>query len=156
MNTLQVRGRVQAPPLTFATPVSGLVAVTEALHSLAAAWEGLTAGAWTTAAVQSFAVLARRSALELGHAGCGAIERGLVELTLALDALTLADTVSQSQIERVDYAIAQLRAVTVQRMLGSALPCAGAPGEAPALFMDICPRCANTACGVVRWGEQGS
>lgn len=125
--------------------------LTEAFRGIAMAWEAIASGAWSTAAVQSFAALARRTALELSTLGCGALDQAVVELVLALDAITVAGTVSSQQIERVDYALAHIRGVTVQRILAMELTCVAVPGEAPTLCAEPCPRCSSYGvCAILR------
>lgn len=126
--------------------------LTEAFRGIALAWESIAAGAWSTAAVQSFAALARRTAVDLSTLGCGALDRAVVELVLALDAITVAGTVTAHQIDRVDYALAHIRGVTVQRILAMELASvAVAGGCAPALCEEPCPRCsAHGVCAILR------
>lgn len=126
--------------------------LTEAFRGIAMAWEAIASGAWSTAAVQSFAAMARRTALDLSTLGCGALDRAVVELVLALDAITVAGTVSPHQVERVDYALAHIRGVTVQRILTMELASVALPGEcAPALCAEPCPRCsAHGVCTILR------
>lgn len=124
--------------------LANLYKLTEAFRVIASAWESIAAGSWSTAAIQSFAALARRNALDLATLGCGSLDQTVVELALALDAITLAGVISPQQIERVDYAIAHIRAVTVQRILALELPQLAMAGElAPALCEAPCARCSE-------------
>ncbi|HMQ31444.1 MAG TPA: hypothetical protein PKD53_12000 [Chloroflexaceae bacterium] len=134
--------------------LEGVYKVTEAFQSIAVAWESISTGAWSTAAIQSFAALARRVALDLSTLGCGALDRAVVDLVLALDALTVASTVSETQLARVDHALAGIRAVTMQRLLVLDLEgVAVAGGQAPALLAEGCARCASGGvCAILRGG----
>jgi hypothetical protein len=142
----------QQGPLELPERLEGVYKVTEAFRSIAVAWESISAGSWSNAAIQSFAALARRVALDLSTLGCGALDRAVVDLVLALDALTIAGAVSEPQLARVDYALAGIRAVAMQRLLALDLAeVAIAGGEAPALFHESCPRCAVSGiCAILR------
>lgn len=142
----------QQGPLELPERLEGIYKVTEAFRSIAVAWESISAGSWSTAAIQSFAALARRVALDLSTLGCGALDHAVVDLVLALDALTVSGTVSEPQLARVDYALAGIRAVATQRLLSLDLAeVAYAGGEAPALFHQNCPRCsAGGVCAILR------
>lgn len=120
-----------------------LYKLTEAFRSIATAWESIAANTWSTAAVQSFAALARRHALDLTTLGCGSLDQAVVELVLALDAITMAGAVTAQQVERVDHALAHIRAVTTQRMLAMELSSIAVVGDgSPALCAEPCARCA--------------
>jgi hypothetical protein len=142
----------QQSPLELPERLEGVYKVTEAFRSIAVAWESISAGAWSAAAIQSFAALARRVALDLSTLSCGALDRAVVDLVLALDALTVAGTVSEPQLARVDQALAGIRQVAMQRLM--ALDLAGMAvvgGEAPMLFQESCPRCQATGvCTILR------
>lgn len=141
----------QQGPLELPERLEGVYKVTEAFRSIAVAWESISARSWSTAAIQSFAALARRVALELSTLGCGALDRAVVDLVLALDALTVSDTVSEPQLARVDHALASIRAVAVQRLLTLNLGEFAVPGgEAPALLHESCPRCAVSGVCVIK------
>ncbi|PDV97425.1 hypothetical protein [Candidatus Chloroploca asiatica] len=118
----------------------------EAFRSIAIAWESIASGAWSLAAIRSFAALARRVALDLSTVGCGALDQAVIELVLALDGITVAGTLDESLMEQVDHALAKIRGVTVQRVLAldfSAIASEG--GSAPVLMSETCPRCAAHA-----------
>lgn len=151
MSMLQTPEPPTVPPRA-GTGLTNLYRVTEAFRGLAMAWESIASGAWSNAAVQSFAALARRTALDLSTLGCGALDQTVVELVLALDAITVAGAVSPQQIERVDHALAHIRAVTVQRILALELGAIGVPGgTAPALCSEPCARCAeHGVCAILR------
>jgi hypothetical protein len=116
------------------------------------AWESISAGAWSAAAIQSFAALARRVALDLSTLSCGALDRAVVDLVLALDALTVAGSVSEPQMARVDHALAGIRQVAMQRLLALDLAGMASPGgQAPVLFQESCPRCqGHGICTILR------
>lgn len=117
--------------------------VTEAFRSIAVAWESIVAGSWSVAAIQSFAALARRVTLELSTLGCGALDSAVVDLVLALDAITISGTISKQQLARVDQALAVIRAVAVQRLMALGLNENAYNGEmAPVMLHETCPRCA--------------
>lgn len=141
----------QQSPLELPEKLEDVYKVTEAFRSIAVAWESISAGAWSTAAIQSFAALARRVALDLSTLGCGALDRAVVDLVLALDALTIAGSISEQQMTRVDQAIAGIRAVAVQRLLTLDLARIALAGEeAPAIFHETCARCASSGvCTIV-------
>lgn len=147
----------QQSPIELPERLEGVYKVTEAFRSIAVAWESISAGSWSTAAIQSFAALARRVALDLSTLGCGALDRAVVDLVLALDALTVASSVSEPQLARVDYALAGIRAVAMQRLLALDLgEVAFAGGEAPALLHEGCPRCAASGvCTILRTARKG-
>jgi hypothetical protein len=142
----------QQGPLELPERLEGVYKVTEAFRSIAVAWESISAGSWSTAAIQSFAALARRVALDLSTLGCGALDRAVVDLVLALDAITVAGTLSDQQLGRVDQALAGIRSVAMQRLLTLDLADAAvAGGEPPMLFQESCPRCAASGvCAILR------
>jgi hypothetical protein len=146
----------QLAPLELPQRLEGVYKVTEAFRSIAVAWESISAGAWSTAAIQSFAALARRVALDLSTLSCGALDRAVVDLVLALDAITVTGAVNEQQLSRVDQALAGIRAVAMQRLLTLDLAeMASAGGEAPMLFHESCPRCANSGiCTILRKARQ--
>lgn len=151
MTVMRTPDRRQTPPEP-PERLEGIYRVNEGFRAIAAAWESISAGSWSTAAIQSFAALARRVALDLSSVGCGALDRAVVDLVLALDALTVADSVSEAQLVGVDYALAEIRAVTVQRLLALDLAQLAHPaGEAPALLRESCARCDTaSACAILR------
>lgn len=143
MRSLQSHAGTTLPPRAEPRPAS-IYKTIESFHSIAIAWEAIAAEQWSTSAMQSFATLARRNALELSTLGCGALDRALVELVLALDAITVTYEPSAQQVQRVDHAIAHIRAVTTQRILALELPMAAAVGEAsPVLCAEPCARCGS-------------
>lgn len=146
----------QQSPLELPERLEGVYKVTEAFRSIAVAWESISAGAWSTAAIQSFAALARRVALDLSTLSCGALDRAVVDLVLALDAITVTGSVNEQQLGRVDQALAGIRAVAMQRLLTLDLAeVAQVGGEAPMLFHETCPRCANSGiCKILRKARQ--
>lgn len=155
MSVMRRPERQPQGPLELPERLEGVYKVTEAFRSIAIAWESISAGAWSTAAIQSFAALARRVALDLSTLGCGALDRAVVDLVLALDAITVAGSVSEQQFARVDYALAGIRAVAMQRLISldlSALEIGS--DEAPVLFREVCPRCAASGvCVILRKGQ---
>ncbi|PDW03784.1 hypothetical protein [Candidatus Viridilinea mediisalina] len=109
----------QNPPNYYSTPnrLDEVYKVTEAFRSIAMAWESIAVGSWSPATIQSFAALARRVALDLSTLGCGALDKAVVDLVLALDTITVTGNVGDAQLRRVDQALAGLRAITMQRLL---------------------------------------
>lgn len=154
MSAMRRTERQQQGPLVFPERLEGVYKLTEAFRSIAVAWESISVGAWSTAAIQSFAALARRVALDLSTLGCGALDKAVVDLVLALDAITMAGTISEQQIARVDHALSGIRAVAIQRLVALDTPDTLGPGdEAPVFFQELCPRCANSGiCTILRTG----
>jgi hypothetical protein len=139
-------------PIELPERLEGVYKVTEAFRSIAMAWESIAVGSWSAATIQSFAALARRVALDLSTLGCGALDRSVLDLVLALDTITVTGDVSEPQLRRVDQALAGLRAVAMQRLLALDLGEAGVSGaEAPVLMSESCPRCAASGvCAMMR------
>lgn len=156
MSAMRRTERQQQGPLVFPERLEGVYKLTEAFRSIAVAWESISVGAWSTAAIQSFAALARRVALDLSTLGCGVLDNAVVDLVLALDAITVAGVISEQQIARVDHALSEIRAVAIQRLV--ALDMSGTPGsgdEAPVFFQESCPRCAKSGvCTILRTSHQ--
>jgi hypothetical protein len=151
MSVLHTQFRL-ALPQRAEPRLASLYQLSETFRSISAAWEAIASGTWSTSAVQSFATLARRHALELSTLGCGALDQAVVELVLALDAVTVAGAVSPHQVERVDYALANIRAATVQRILALELPAIACAGEcAPVLCEEPCARCAASGVCAILW-----
>ncbi|NTU79723.1 MAG: hypothetical protein HGA45_10035 [Chloroflexales bacterium] len=152
---MSVMRRSERQPLglvEFPERLDGVYKVTEAFRSIAMAWESISAGSWSTAAIQSFAALARRVALDLSTLGCGTLDKVVVDLVLSLDAITVTGAINDQQIARVDYALAGIRAVAMQRLLALDLAEAMDEGnEAPMLFQETCPRCTSGGvCSIQR------
>lgn len=152
MSAMRRTERQQQGPLIFPDRLEGVYKLTEAFRSIAVAWESISVGAWSTAAIQSFAALARRVALDLSTLGCGALDKVVVDLVLALDAITVAGTISEQQIARVDHALSGIRAVAIQRMVAlDMVDTIGCADEAPVFFQESCPRCSNSGiCTIMR------
>lgn len=155
MSAMRRTERQQQGPLVFPQRLEGVYKLTEAFRSIAVAWESISVGAWSTAAIQSFAALARRVALDLSTLGCGALDKAVVDLVLALDAITVAGTISEQQIARVDHALAGIRAVAIQRLVAlGPLDTLEPSDEAPVFFQELCPRCMNNGvCTIMRSGR---
>ncbi|MFV9503223.1 MAG: hypothetical protein AB4911_01520 [Oscillochloridaceae bacterium umkhey_bin13] len=151
---MSVMRRVEQPYPHTSHPqrLDDVYTVTEAFRSIAVAWESIAAGAWSTAAIQSFAALARRVTLELSTLGCGALDSAVVDLVLALDAITVSGSISKQQLARVDQALATIRAVAVQRLMALSLNDTSYNGEySPVMFHEVCPRCAASGiCAITR------
>ncbi len=130
--------------------------MTEAFRSIAVAWDSIIAGAWNPAAIQSFAALARRVALDLSTMGCGALDSAVVDLVLALDTITVSGVVSEQQLMRVDYALAMIRSVAMQNLMAMDLQAPNLHSElAPVLLHEHCPRCASSGvCAIMRKNER--
>ncbi|RRR70901.1 MAG: hypothetical protein EI684_12385 [Candidatus Viridilinea halotolerans] len=134
--------------------LEGVYKVTEAFRSIAMAWESIAVGSWSPATIQSFAALARRVALDLSTLGCGALDKGVVDLVLALDTITVTGNVGEAQLRRVDQALASLRAITTQRLLAMDLATVGfSGGEAPMVMHESCPRCAASGVCTISRGR---
>lgn len=157
---MSVMRRVERPHSDNSYPqrLDDVYTVTEAFRSIAVAWESIAAGAWSTAAIQSFAALARRVTLELSTLGCGALDSAVVDLVLALDAITVSGSISKQQLTRVDQALATIRAVAVQRLLALSVNETGYNGEyTPVMLHEVCPRCATSGiCTITRQGSPSS
>lgn len=140
------------PRMRSGPQAASIYKITEGFHSIANAWESIATGQWSTSAVQSFAALARRTALEFSTLGCGALDRAVVELVLALDAITVASTISAQQIERVDHVVAHIRAITTQRIMAMELSTLAVASEYAPVFCDEpCARCsASGVCAILR------
>jgi hypothetical protein len=145
-------------PINLPERLDGVYKVTEAFRSIAMAWESIAVGSWSAATIQSFAALARRVALDLSTLGCGSLDKAVIDLVLALDAITVSGNVGEPQLRRVDQALAGLRAVAMQRLLSLDLDTIGmCGGEAPMLMHESCPRCARTGvCTIAHGGRRSS
>jgi hypothetical protein len=132
--------------------LDGIYKVTEAFRSITIAWESISTGVWSSPAIQSFAALARRVALDLSTMGCGSLDKAVVDLVLALDAITVAGTINGQQINRVDYALSEIRMVATQHLLTFDLSDTMDEGnETPMFFQSECPRCATYGvCAIMR------
>jgi hypothetical protein len=144
--------RRQPEPFTVPERLDGIYKVTEAFRSITIAWESVSTGVWSGAAIKSFAALARRVALDLSTLGCGTLDKAVVNLALALDGITVAGTINDQLIASVDYALAEIRIVSTQHLLimdqASAM---GDSDQAPMFLQEGCPRCAAYGvCAIMR------